>query len=549
MADLVDLLDADERAVFDDPQKSFEDHSKLDEVIIKWLSMDGRGADIATMRLFQYLTRASGGRTITGREFLEWVDTNSLAEGASAEGQARIADLRSSEQYQSEDIKAGEFSSLTSTWRKELDQKRFDLWGEWWDAWKALREKHGIGQATPSGTPQRASQTGGSGAQPERIPRHGFAGEHAWVNSLDDRQWAAFSGEQSDGLDHKECLRTWSTATNNQEVLDALNLYEYLFSLARLDSQIGGAEFLAWYDGGWSNQADRETQKRVEALRQANLTVEANPRDVGSAVHPWREMLDDQLHEWNGKWWEAWRKAQDAGGYTAEDVKIDDDYTDTDTDTYTDAGYIDPDLKSDQDPDEAGQIVEAYASDNALDRLFEYLNQSDISAVMESIERVDRGEALDKVALQYPTEFVGWFDARASEEVQQALLARPKIAGVVRTVRSVADQPSPQAVELTEEDYSAIDRVNREAIRSIERGGEANWLAGGTAILIGDGHDRRHFDYHDAQQDRVGGRVIVRRVRVGTGPVVFFNVPPAKQQLVESAARRATRRRPVFENE
>lgn len=683
MAAWIDQLNDTELKVFTGELKSFPDDAALDAAIIKWLDAEGRAADATTIRLHRYI-RNSAMTDPTGAEFLAFCDANNVEGYAGTEGKACITELRGSEELQAQTLTVGDLSWRMTEWRKEVDAEHHEIWGEWWDAWQAARQERGIGTGQPGAGADESGtafdiddletnyvETEGESEGDAFIDRGysnnldlnvtpetptlqfgEFAGPHAWVNGLDNNQWAAFSGAEHTGIDHNTAMRVWATGSGRSEVTDALDLYDYLFSLAATDSTTTAPEFLAWYDGGWAASADTTTRARVEALRRADAATQNDPAQVGSAVHQWRRSLDAQISGWSDQWWADWQAAQAAGGYpvginpattpapaSQPEVELPHEYSELDGDEIPEheyqewpstepntggqapgheyeewppsaqtsggqqpartdsSGYLEgdlstlppvsdeedeqdeqdedddtdrPDLQADEhgyvhnldalsQPDRSGEIVRAYAEDNALDKLFEYFNANDITGVLASVQLTDGGAALDALARDYPAEFGGWFDAAASQEVQTALLTRPMIAGVIRAHRAATDpgsrQPRKDAVpaepvrmKLQPAQLDQIDAANKAAIASIERGGELTWFAGGIAVLFGQNHQAEYLNYYDDQNDRVSGTMIVRRIRIGTGPVVFFDVPPAKQEMVASAARRATSRKPVFES-
>jgi hypothetical protein len=645
MSDWIDQLDDTELKVFNGQLASFPNDETLDAAIIKWLDSEGRTADVVTMRLHRYIRDSARG-DVTGSDFLAFCDENNVEGYAGPEAKARITELRESEDYQAQTLTEGDLSFRMTNWRKEVDNEHHEIWGEWWEAWQDARRSFGLtpqqGAVPAAGQPvteiadyadtvdlnvaggdnERAATLESEGHEYEEtadlnlveetpLVQFGqFEGANAWVNSLDANGWAAFSGADHSGLDHDAALRVWANGSGRSDIAADLDLYDYLYSLASTDATTTAPEFLAWYDGGgWSGSADAETKSRVERLRQADAATQADPVQVGSAVHPWRRSLRSQLDGSSETWWAAWQAAQAAGGYAvgvkpaappvtaaaaAPAVTLPNQYEDPAAAGGNSGGYVtnlddlpnvtDEDDEQDEPEEEEGQlphvqtdehgyvsnldalsqvqtpgeIVRGYAEDNSLDKLFEYFKDSDITTVLASVQEVDGGASLDRLASSYPGEFGGWFDAAADAQVQSALLTRPVIAGVIRAHRATTDPRSrqprkdaaasePARMKLQPAQLAQIDAANKAAIASIERGGELTWYAGGTAVLIGQDHEAGYLRYYDEQADRVSGTVIVRRIRVGTGPVVFFDVPPAKQEMVASAARRATSRKPVFE--
>ena len=98
---------------------------------------------------------------------------------------------------------------------------------------------------------------------------------------------------------------------------------------------------------------------------------------------------------------------------------------------------------------------------------------------------------------------------------------------------------STAAATLDDGDLEAIAGINRANVKDLDDRESANYVAGGFAVLVGDGHDQAHVDYVNAQQDRCAGRVTVRKGGLtSAGSLTFTGCPPAKQSVVQAAVER-----------
>ncbi|MEU0002676.1 hypothetical protein ABZ069_37905 [Streptomyces microflavus] len=98
-------------------------------------------------------------------------------------------------------------------------------------------------------------------------------------------------------------------------------------------------------------------------------------------------------------------------------------------------------------------------------------------------------------------------------------------------------------------DQQRLAAQNRSNVKKASDDTDLRYRIGGTAVLIGNGHEPRLMAYAESQPDTFGGWVTVtkaRNTRQDRGTLCFTDVPPQKQALVEWAAGQFSDKRVVF---
>ena len=88
-------------------------------------------------------------------------------------------------------------------------------------------------------------------------------------------------------------------------------------------------------------------------------------------------------------------------------------------------------------------------------------------------------------------------------------------------------------------DQDAIAEVNRANVKEAEDEDILDFVVGGFAFLVGDGHDQRYVDYASFQEDVVNGKLTVHKGgMLSAGSLEVEGVPASKQGVVEAAVER-----------